>query len=56
MTCRHCAAPLAHLFLDLGYAPPSNAYRTAASLSEPEVHYPLRLRVCDRCWLSTKPR
>jgi SAM-dependent methyltransferase len=51
MTCRHCATPLAHLFLDLGYAPPSNAYRTAASLAEPEVHYPLRLRVCDRCWL-----
>jgi SAM-dependent methyltransferase len=51
MNCRHCKAPLTNVFLDLGFAPPSNAYLTAEELSAPEKHYPLRLFVCDRCWL-----
>lgn len=51
MKCRHCAKPLAHSFIDLGFAPPSNAYLTADDLSRPEVHYPLRVKVCDQCWL-----
>jgi len=52
MTCRHCHTPLPAPFIDLGYAPPSNAYRTRASLSQPEVHYPLRVAVCHTCWLA----
>ena len=51
MNCRHCNASLGNVFLDLGFAPPSNAYRTAEQLSSPEVTYPLKLLVCDRCWL-----
>jgi SAM-dependent methyltransferase len=51
MNCRHCAAPLAHTFLDLGFAPPSNAYLTAADLARPESYFPLKINVCDRCWL-----
>lgn len=51
MNCRHCHTPLEHVFLDLGFAPPSNAYVGAANLRAPEVHFPLRLFVCDRCWL-----
>ena len=51
MNCRHCTARLEELFLDLGHAPPSNAYRSAAQLNAPEVHYPLRLYVCTNCWL-----
>lgn len=51
MKCRHCGTPLQHSFVDLGFAPPSNAYLQAADLSHPEVHYPLRVMVCDRCWL-----
>ena len=51
MNCRHCATPLQHRFLDLGFAPPSNAYLSAADLSRPEVTYPLRVKVCERCWL-----
>ncbi len=51
MNCRHCGAPLQHTFLDLGFAPPSNAYLTAEALSRPEKYYPLKIRVCDRCWL-----
>ncbi len=51
MNCRHCSAPLEHLFLDLGFAPPSNAYLSEADLRRPEKYYPLRVLVCDKCWL-----
>lgn len=51
MTCRHCGTPVQHRFLDLGFAPPSNAYLRADDLSRPEVHFPLRVNVCDQCWL-----
>ncbi len=51
MNCRHCDSPLHHPFLDLGFAPPSNAYLTAEDLRRPEVYYPLRVMVCDQCWL-----
>ena len=51
MKCRHCAAALQHTFLDLGYAPPSNAYRSVADRAAPELTFPLRVMVCERCWL-----
>ena len=51
MKCRHCGAPVEHSFVDLGFAPPSNAYLHAEDLRHPEVHYPLRVLVCHRCWL-----
>ena len=51
MKCRHCAAALERVCLDLGSAPPSNAYLTDAMLRAPELWYPLRLLVCERCWL-----
>jgi len=51
MNCRHCAQPLKHVFLDLGFAPPSNAYLTADDLHAPETWYPLKLHVCAHCWL-----
>lgn len=51
MNCRHCARPLEHVFLDLGFAPPSNAYLTPADLHAPETWYPLKLHVCAHCWL-----
>ena len=51
MKCRHCAAPLEHKFLDLGFAPPSNAYLSRDDLSAPETYFPLRLYVCHACWL-----
>jgi len=37
--------------VDLGFAPPSNAYLTEADLSKPEKYYPLKVVVCDQCWL-----
>jgi SAM-dependent methyltransferase len=37
--------------LDLGTAPPSNAYLTAEQLRAPELWLPLKLLVCAECWL-----
>lgn len=51
MKCRHCHTELHLSFIDLGTAPPSNAYLTLSSLSAPEKHYPLRVLVCNECWL-----
>ena len=51
MKCRHCKNSLQHVFVDLGSAPPSNAYLTAGDLLKPEKYYPLRVLVCERCWL-----
>ncbi|MGE3541417.1 MAG: class I SAM-dependent methyltransferase [Candidatus Tectimicrobiota bacterium] len=51
MKCRHCHAPLEHTFLDLGFAPPSNAYLSAPELRAPELYFPLKLHVCTACWL-----
>lgn len=51
MKCRHCQSELKHVFLDLGYAPPSNAYLSKEALLAPETTYPLKLYVCDHCWL-----
>lgn len=51
MKCRHCTAPLQAPFLDLGSAPPSNAYLAADRLDAPETWFPLRLLVCHACWL-----
>jgi SAM-dependent methyltransferase len=51
MNCRHCQKELKHLFLDLGFAPPSNAYRLKKDLQKPEMMYSLRTFVCDKCWL-----
>lgn len=51
MKCRHCKTELKHTFLDLGFAPPSNAYLSASALRAPETTFPLKLFVCDECWL-----
>jgi SAM-dependent methyltransferase len=51
VNCRHCQTPLEHTFLDLGFAPPSNAYLTEADLSKPEKYFSLKIMVCDHCWL-----
>lgn len=51
MNCRHCSKRLEHVFLDLGFAPPSNAYLSAADLAKPELYFPLKLLVCEYCWL-----
>jgi len=51
MKCRHCGNALQHQFLDLGFAPPSNAYLNAEDILAPESYFPLKLHVCEECWL-----
>ena len=51
MNCRHCGSAVALPFLDLGSAPPSNAYLAADALSVPETWFPLKVLVCEICWL-----
>lgn len=51
MNCRHCGAPLKHDVLDLGFAPPSNAYLRPDDLMRPTTYFPLKIKVCDYCWL-----
>ncbi|QUN27608.1 class I SAM-dependent methyltransferase [Cupriavidus sp. KK10] len=51
MKCRHCGNFLTNVFLDLGFAPPSNAYLSEAALRAPETYFPLKLFVCDQCGL-----
>ena len=51
MKCRHCSAELVTTLVDLGSAPPSNAYLTAENLHSPEKWFPLRVLVCTECWL-----
>jgi len=51
MKCRHCGAELGLTLVDLGSAPLSNGYLTEKSLRAPEEWYPLRVLVCEDCWL-----
>jgi SAM-dependent methyltransferase len=51
MKCRHCASDLQFKFVDLGSSPPSNSYLTKKTIDEPEKWYPLKVMVCDKCWL-----
>ncbi|MDP2787644.1 MAG: class I SAM-dependent methyltransferase [Pseudomonadota bacterium] len=52
MKCRHCASELKLSLVDLGSAPPSNAYLTEKTLHAPEKWFPLRVLVCENCWLA----
>ena len=51
MKCRHCNANLQHVLVDLGTAPPSNAYLSKVALKRPEKYFPLKVLVCESCWL-----
>jgi len=51
MKCRHCGTELKLPLVDLGSAPPSNAYLTAQTLKAPEKWFPLKVLVCQHCWL-----
>lgn len=51
MNCRICRAVLDTEVLDLGTCPPSNSYLKKSDLDNPEIHYPLKVMVCSKCWL-----
>ena len=51
MICRFCGEQLNQQMIDLGVAPPSNAYLNSEDLHKPELFFPLRVFVCHHCWL-----
>ncbi|MBT5400467.1 class I SAM-dependent methyltransferase [bacterium] len=51
MKCRHCGTLLSNVFVDLESSPPSNSYLDCGMLKVPEQWYPLKVMVCDYCWL-----
>lgn len=51
MNCRHCNEILIHDLIDLGVTPPSNSYLKFSELEKTEKKYPLRVKVCENCWL-----
>ena len=51
MNCRFCNAKLDFEFIDLINSPPSNSFLTKEQLNEPEKFYPLKLFLCDKCFL-----
>ena len=51
MNCRFCNNNLKYKFIDLVNSPPTNSYLTKIQLNEPEIFYPLKLFVCDKCFL-----
>ena len=51
MNCRFCTTPLTHVFIDLNNSPASNSFLTKEELNEPETFYPLKVFICDKCFL-----
>ncbi|MDR6609653.1 class I SAM-dependent methyltransferase [Pseudomonas synxantha] len=51
MNCRGCAAALTLPLIDLGTSPPSNAYVRVDQLEQAEHWVPLKVAVCQQCWL-----
>lgn len=49
--CRHCGAPLARSFCDLGLSPLANNYLTREQLARGEMFFPLHALMCDQCLL-----
>jgi SAM-dependent methyltransferase len=54
-TCRFCAAPLSHTFVDLGMSPLCESYLVEDELDRMEPFYPLHAMVCDACRLVQLP-
>jgi SAM-dependent methyltransferase len=51
MKCRHCNNNLTHIFCDLQTCPPSNAMVKMDNVNFPETYFPLKVFVCEKCWL-----
>jgi SAM-dependent methyltransferase len=53
--CRLCGAKLTRTFVDLGMSPLCESYVPEARLDDPEIFYPLHVRLCDACLLVQLP-
>jgi len=54
-SCRLCGSSALAGVVDLGATPPCELFLTADQLDEPEMTYPLHLRVCTDCLLAQLP-
>ncbi|MGH3951378.1 MAG: class I SAM-dependent methyltransferase [Pseudonocardiaceae bacterium] len=53
--CRLCGSDNLASVLDLGATPPCELILAEEQLDEPEMTYPLHLKVCANCWLAQIP-
>ena len=51
MKCRHCGSQNLSPVIDLGSSPPSNAYLFQKDLNKLEKWFPLKVNVCNECFL-----
>ena len=51
MNCRNCGHFLTNVFADLQTCPPSNAMVKKEEINKPEIYFPLKVFVCENCWL-----
>lgn len=51
MYCRICHSKSLTKFLDLGFTPLADDFLSLERMSEPEVHYPLEVFICNNCSL-----
>ena len=54
-TCRFCGTALVHTVVDLGTSPLCESYVPAERLNDMEAFYPLRVFLCDQCFLVQLP-
>lgn len=52
MKCRNCNHELCINLVDLGFSPPSNSYLDSSQLHTSETYFPLRVMVCENCFLA----
>ena len=50
--CRMCESRNLFPYLDLGFTPHADQFRTSDELDIPEIFYPLRVLMCENCGLS----
>ncbi len=50
-SCRSCGTELHQTIVDLGMSPLCESFLSADNLNQMEPFYPLKVYVCDRCWL-----
>ena len=55
LTCRLCGSGRLRSFLDLGATPPCELFLPAEAVEQPEMTYPLHVRVCESCLLAQLP-
>src|SRR5215208_5060679 len=55
VACRLCGSTWLRSFLDLGATPPCELFLPAEAVEQPEMTYPLHVRVCESCLLAQLP-